>query len=195
MIKLTSDRNIDQVLHIFKEYATKVDVDFVRKAVRAIGHCAIKLERDAERYISVLLELIKIKPPKAFITLVKTTQKTEDEDYADAGVQGYFDSPALVAESGASSPASTANARHPTARQPAAPVALALPNLLDLGMDNNNSAIVSADQLATLADPPLPIVLPASSGQGLQINAQLVRRDGQDNSKFLNCYLGHMQTL
>ncbi|PHT73314.1 hypothetical protein T459_24099 [Capsicum annuum] len=185
MIKLTSDRNIDQVLHIFKEYATKVDVDFVRKAVRAIGHCAIKLERDAERYISVLLELIKI----------KTTQKTEDEDYADAGVQGYFDSPALVAESGASSPASTANARHPTARQPAAPVALALPNLLDLGMDNNNSAIVSADQLATLADPPLPIVLPASSGQGLQINAQLVRRDGQDNSKFLNCYLGHMQTL
>ncbi|KAK4743890.1 hypothetical protein SAY87_010202 [Trapa incisa] len=61
MIKLASERNIDQVLLEFKEYATEVDVDFVRKAVRAIGRCAIKLERAAERCISVLLELIKIK--------------------------------------------------------------------------------------------------------------------------------------
>ncbi|KVH95398.1 AP complex subunit beta [Cynara cardunculus var. scolymus] len=61
MIKLSSDRNIDQVLLEFKEYATEVDVDFVRKAIRAIGRCAIKLERAAERCISVLLELIKIK--------------------------------------------------------------------------------------------------------------------------------------
>ena len=50
-----------QVLLEFKEYATEVDVDFVRKAVRAIGRCAIKLERASERCISVLLELIKIK--------------------------------------------------------------------------------------------------------------------------------------
>ncbi|KAG4966862.1 hypothetical protein JHK87_032513 [Glycine soja] len=50
-----------KVLLEFKEYATEVDVDFVRKAVRAIGRCAIKLERAAERCISVLLELIKIK--------------------------------------------------------------------------------------------------------------------------------------
>ncbi|CAM6092286.1 unnamed protein product [Calypogeia fissa] len=61
MIKLASDRNIDQVLLEFKEYATEVDVDFVRKAVRAIGRCAIKLDRAAERCINVLLELIKIK--------------------------------------------------------------------------------------------------------------------------------------
>ncbi|KAL5065935.1 hypothetical protein RYX36_027672 [Vicia faba] len=61
MIKLATDRNIDQVLLEFKGYATGVDVDFVRKVVCAIGGCAIKLERAAERYISVLLELIKIK--------------------------------------------------------------------------------------------------------------------------------------
>ncbi|PHT34410.1 hypothetical protein CQW23_26210 [Capsicum baccatum] len=87
---------------------------------------------------------------------MKTTQKTEDEEYADAGEQGYSDSPALVAESGASPPASTANAWHPTAR-----------------------AIVLADQPTTPTDPPLPVILPVSSVQGLQINAQLVRRDGQ----------------
>jgi hypothetical protein len=32
MIALASDRNIDQVLLEFREYATEVDVDFVRKA-------------------------------------------------------------------------------------------------------------------------------------------------------------------
>ena len=31
MIKLAADKNIDQVLLEFKEYATEVDVDFVRK--------------------------------------------------------------------------------------------------------------------------------------------------------------------
>ncbi len=31
MIMLASDKNIDQVLLEFKEYATEVDVDFVRK--------------------------------------------------------------------------------------------------------------------------------------------------------------------
>lgn len=31
MIRLASDKNIDQVLLEFKEYATEVDVDFVRR--------------------------------------------------------------------------------------------------------------------------------------------------------------------
>uniref|UniRef100_A0A7S1T750 Beta-adaptin-like protein n=1 Tax=Tetraselmis chuii TaxID=63592 RepID=A0A7S1T750_9CHLO len=61
MIKLANERNIDQVLLEFKEYATEVDVDFVRKAVRAIGRCAVSLERAAERCINVLLELIQTK--------------------------------------------------------------------------------------------------------------------------------------
>ncbi|KAI8442034.1 hypothetical protein MSG28_005678 [Choristoneura fumiferana] len=42
MIRLASQANIAQVLGELKEYATEVDVDFVRKAVRAIGRCAIK---------------------------------------------------------------------------------------------------------------------------------------------------------
>lgn len=59
IIRLANERNVDQVLLEFKEYATEVDVDFVRKSVRAIGRCAIKLERAAERCITVLLELIQ----------------------------------------------------------------------------------------------------------------------------------------
>ncbi|CAA0838745.1 Beta-adaptin-like protein C [Striga hermonthica] len=347
MIKLASDRNIDQVLLEFKEYATEVDVDFVRKAVRAIGRCAIKLERAAERCISVLLELIKIKvnyvvqeaiivikdifrrypntyesiiatlcenldtldepeakasmiwiigeyaeridnadellesfletfpeeppqvqlqlltatvklflkkptegpqqmiqvvlnnatvetdnpdlrdrayiywrllstdpeaakdvvlaekpvisddsnqldtslldellaniatlssvyhkPPEAFVTRVKTVQKTDEEEYPD-GEDGYSETPANAGAS--SSPASASTVQPSTAPSPA-PV----PDLLDLmGMDGNNSALVPTDQPAILAGPPLPILLPAHTGQGLQISAQMVRRDGQ----------------
>eukprot|EP00357_Protocruzia_adherens_P001477 CAMPEP_0115019144 /NCGR_PEP_ID=MMETSP0216-20121206/29252_1 /TAXON_ID=223996 /ORGANISM="Protocruzia adherens, Strain Boccale" /LENGTH=911 /DNA_ID=CAMNT_0002390525 /DNA_START=118 /DNA_END=2853 /DNA_ORIENTATION=- len=58
MIKLADNKNIDQVLHEFKEYANEVDVDFVRRSVRAIGRCAIKLEKAAERCVQALLELI-----------------------------------------------------------------------------------------------------------------------------------------
>lgn len=61
MVKLAAEQNIEQVLLEFKEYATEVDVDFVRKAVRAIGRCAISIESAAERCISVLLELIGTK--------------------------------------------------------------------------------------------------------------------------------------
>eukprot|EP00301_Raphidiophrys_heterophryoidea_P004071 c11800_g1_i1.p1 GENE.c11800_g1_i1~~c11800_g1_i1.p1 ORF type:complete len:903 (+),score=225.58 c11800_g1_i1:63-2771(+) len=61
MVMLASERNIDQILMEFKEYATEVDIDFVRKSVRAIGRCAIKLERAAERCVKVLLDLIQTK--------------------------------------------------------------------------------------------------------------------------------------
>ncbi|KAF4529140.1 hypothetical protein B566_EDAN017468 [Ephemera danica] len=43
------------------KHEMKVDVDFVRKAVRAIGRCAIKVEQSAERCVSTLLDLIQTK--------------------------------------------------------------------------------------------------------------------------------------
>ncbi|XP_059573518.1 AP-2 complex subunit beta-like [Alligator mississippiensis] len=61
MIRLASQANIAQVLAELKEYAPEVDVDFVRKAVRAIGRCAIKVEQSAERCVSTLLDLIQTK--------------------------------------------------------------------------------------------------------------------------------------
>ncbi|CAF0817452.1 unnamed protein product [Didymodactylos carnosus] len=61
MIRLTNASNITQVLAELKEYATEVDVDFVRKSVRAIGRCAIKVEQAAERCVSTLIDLIQTK--------------------------------------------------------------------------------------------------------------------------------------
>ncbi|PHH65299.1 hypothetical protein CDD81_2711 [Ophiocordyceps australis] len=58
---LANEDNIDEVLTELREYATEIDVHFVRKAVRAIGKLAIKIESAARRCIDVLLELVSTK--------------------------------------------------------------------------------------------------------------------------------------
>eukprot|EP00928_Gymnodinium_smaydae_P070777 TRINITY_DN54548_c0_g1_i1.p1 TRINITY_DN54548_c0_g1~~TRINITY_DN54548_c0_g1_i1.p1 ORF type:complete len:917 (-),score=185.79 TRINITY_DN54548_c0_g1_i1:76-2430(-) len=61
MVTLATEKNFEQVLLELKEYATGVDVEFVRRSVRSIGRVAVKLERACERTVSVLLELIDTK--------------------------------------------------------------------------------------------------------------------------------------
>lgn len=61
LIQLVRDQTAEQVLGELKEYASEVDVEFVRRSVRAIGRTAIKLERTAERCVNVLIELIQTK--------------------------------------------------------------------------------------------------------------------------------------
>lgn len=58
---LANEGNIDEVLTELREYATEIDVHFVRKAVRAIGKLAIKIEPAARRCIDLLLELVSTK--------------------------------------------------------------------------------------------------------------------------------------
>ncbi|GAP87356.2 putative AP-2 complex subunit beta [Rosellinia necatrix] len=60
---LANEKNIEEVLTELREYATEVDVHFVRKAVRAIGKLAIKIEPAARRCINLLLELVSTKVP------------------------------------------------------------------------------------------------------------------------------------
>ena len=58
---LANEKNIDEVLTELREYATEIDVHFVRKAVRAIGKLAIKIEPAAKQCINLLLELVATK--------------------------------------------------------------------------------------------------------------------------------------
>jgi AP-1 complex subunit beta-1 len=58
MVRLASDSNVDALLSELKEYSSEVDVDFVRKAIRAIGQTAVRIDSAAERCVNVLLELI-----------------------------------------------------------------------------------------------------------------------------------------
>jgi AP-1 complex subunit beta-1 len=57
--KLVTMNNIDIILNELKENATEVDVQFVRRAVKLIGQCAIKLEKAAQRCVETLVELVK----------------------------------------------------------------------------------------------------------------------------------------
>ena len=61
MVKLATERNIEQVLTEFKGYAQEVDVEVIRKAVRSIGRLAIRLEKVSERCVKALLSLIQEK--------------------------------------------------------------------------------------------------------------------------------------
>jgi len=61
MVQLASERNIAQVLSEFREYASEVDIECVRRSVRAIGQCAIKSEKVSEQCVDTLLDLIKTK--------------------------------------------------------------------------------------------------------------------------------------
>ncbi|KAK5157655.1 adaptin N terminal region-domain-containing protein [Cryomyces antarcticus] len=61
MVRIANDKNVDQLLSELKEYAMEVDMDFVRRAVRAIGQVAIKIESASEKCVNTLLDLINTK--------------------------------------------------------------------------------------------------------------------------------------
>ncbi|KAK5163219.1 uncharacterized protein LTR77_010805 [Saxophila tyrrhenica] len=58
---LATERNIKEVLTELREYATEIDLHFVRKSVRAIGKLAIKIEPAAKLCINTLLDLVATK--------------------------------------------------------------------------------------------------------------------------------------
>jgi len=61
MVRIANDSNVDQLLAELKEYAMEVDMDFVRRAIKAIGQVAIKIENACEKAVNVLLDLINTK--------------------------------------------------------------------------------------------------------------------------------------
>lgn len=61
MVELANSKNVEKLLLEFKEYASEIDVNFVRKSVLAIGKIAVKFEKAAERCLSVLEALIRTK--------------------------------------------------------------------------------------------------------------------------------------
>ncbi|KAJ2809110.1 hypothetical protein H4R20_000350 [Coemansia guatemalensis] len=61
ILSLTTEENARVVLTELTEYATEIDVDFVRKAVRSIGRIAIKIELAADRCVRALMDLIQTK--------------------------------------------------------------------------------------------------------------------------------------
>ncbi|KAF2735412.1 AP-1 complex subunit beta-1 [Polyplosphaeria fusca] len=61
MVRIANEKNVDQLLAELKEYAMEVDMDFVRRAVKAIGQVAIKIEPASEKCVNTLMDLINTK--------------------------------------------------------------------------------------------------------------------------------------
>lgn len=61
MVRISNDKNYEQLLAELKEYALEVDMDFVRRAIKAIGQVAIKIESASEKCVNALLDLIATK--------------------------------------------------------------------------------------------------------------------------------------
>ncbi|KAJ0048897.1 hypothetical protein Pint_15129 [Pistacia integerrima] len=95
--------------------------------------------------------------------LKSTTPKKEDGDYLNGTDAGYSDTPTHVVDGGASPQTSSRSAPYPAGRQPAPPPTAPAP----------------AAPVPDLLSAPLLVLLPASTGQGLQISAQLTHQDGQ----------------
>ena len=59
--QLVDEKNISKVLGELQLYATEIDVDFVRRAVRIIGRCALMIENTAPECVKVLVQLLESK--------------------------------------------------------------------------------------------------------------------------------------
>lgn len=61
MVRIANEKNYEQLLAELTEYALEVDMDFVRRAVKAIGQVAIKIEGASAKCVQSLEELLATK--------------------------------------------------------------------------------------------------------------------------------------
>ncbi|KAI9147803.1 AP-2 complex subunit beta [Paramyrothecium foliicola] len=61
MVRIANEKNYEQLLAELKEYALEVDMDFVRRAVKAIGQVAIKIEQASDKCVQALEDLLSTK--------------------------------------------------------------------------------------------------------------------------------------
>ena len=86
LVRLVTLSNVDQVLTELRDYATEIDVEFVRRTVRGIGKIAVKLNdvEAAAKCISVLLSLIELKTNylvQESVTVVRDIFRKYPTDY------------------------------------------------------------------------------------------------------------------
>ena len=75
-------------------YASEVDVDFVRRSIKAIGQTAIKIDAAAERCVNVLLELIGTRVSyvvqEAVVVMKVNRDQPQNLYIADFAATGHF---------------------------------------------------------------------------------------------------------
>lgn len=63
LVKVADDKNADVILNELKEYANDIEIELIRKSIRAIGSIILKVDKAAKRAVEVLQELVTIGQP------------------------------------------------------------------------------------------------------------------------------------
>lgn len=54
LIKVADDKNVDVILAELKEYAQDIEIELIRKSVRAIGQIILKVDKGAKKAVEII---------------------------------------------------------------------------------------------------------------------------------------------
>ena len=63
LVKVADDKNADVILNELKEYANDIEIELIRKSIRAIGTIILRVDKSAKRAVEILQELVTTGQP------------------------------------------------------------------------------------------------------------------------------------
>lgn len=58
LIKVADDKNADVILAELKEYSGDIDVEIIKKSVRAIGQIILKVDKASKKAVEIISEIV-----------------------------------------------------------------------------------------------------------------------------------------
>ena len=63
LVKVADDKNADVILNELKEYANDIELELIRKSIRAIGTIILRVDKAAKRAVEILQEIVTTGQP------------------------------------------------------------------------------------------------------------------------------------
>jgi len=63
LVKVADEKNADVILNELKEYANDIEIELIRKSIRAIGSIIIRVDKSAKRAVEILQDLVATGQP------------------------------------------------------------------------------------------------------------------------------------
>jgi AP-1 complex subunit beta-1 len=63
LVKVADEKNADVILNELKEYANDIEIELIRKAIKAMGMIILRVDKAAKRAVEILQELVTTGQP------------------------------------------------------------------------------------------------------------------------------------
>jgi vesicle coat complex subunit len=63
LVKVADEKNADVILNELKEYANDIEIELIRKAIKAMGTIILRVDKAAKRAVEILQELVTTGQP------------------------------------------------------------------------------------------------------------------------------------